>query len=264
MNDSFVDKLIQATKPMRFAATGALMVLALFLAVKAIDAFGEIGRPDTPAMNTITVSGEGKSTATPDIAKFTFTVFETAPVISDAQSKATEKTDGALSALTELGVKEEDVKTTSSSISPQYDYGQPCYPGMACPNQTPKISGYQVSHTVEVTVRDITKAGEVLSKLGALGVQNVYGPEFTLDDPEKVKAEARAEAIEKAQAQAKTLAKDLGVRLGKVVSYYDNSAYGPYYGMGGMEYDSVKASAPQLPPGVSEYSANISITYEIR
>lgn len=263
MNDSsFAEKLIHATKPMRLAATGALVVLALFLGVKAIDAFGEIGRPDTPAMNTITVTGEGSASATPDIAKFTFGVTETAPVIADAQAKAKEKTDGALAALKELGVEEDDVKTTSSSISPEYDYGQPCYPGMTCPGSgTPKIVGYQVSYTIEVTLRDIAKAGEVLSKLGALGVQNVYGPEFTLDDPEKVKAEARAEAIEKAQTDAKELAKDLGVRLGKVVSYYDNQGYGPYYG---MEYDGMKAGGPNLPPGVSEYNASISITYEIR
>jgi len=111
-------------------------------------------------------------------------------------------------------------------------------------------------------------ASEVLGKLGELGVQNINGPEFALDNPDEVRGEAREEAIEKARAEAERLADQLGVRLGKVVSFYDNNQSPMPYGYGGamMEGDmSMKAAnAPTLPVGQNEYTANVSITYEIK
>lgn len=246
----------------RYGLVAVLVLLALFLLVKTIDMFDEIGRSNSPMMNTITVQGEGRAAAVPDVARITYTVTERSENVADAQEAATKKNDAALEALSELEIDEDDIRTLSYNVSPEY---RSCVMGRPC---TPTISGYQVSQTVEVKVRVTDMASEVLGALGGLGVQNISGPEFTLDNPEDVKAEARAEAIEKARAEAKRLADQLGVRLGKVVSYYDNNLPPMPYGYGGgMEVDaSVKAmgAAPTLPVGQNEYTANVSITYEIK
>lgn len=249
----------------RYALIGVLVLLAVFLLVKTIDMFDELGRTNSPMMNTITVQGEGRAAAVPDVARVTFTVTETNANVATAQEAATKKSDAALAALEELEIKDEDIRTLSYNVSPEYTYPRTCPMGRAC---SPTITGYQVSQTVEVKIRATDMASEVLGKLGALGVQNISGPEFTVDDPAQVKGEAREEAIEKAREEAERLAKQLGVRLGKVVSYYDNNQPPMPYGYGGgmMEGDmAMKAqNMPTLPVGQNEYTANVSITYEIK
>ncbi len=271
MNDSWQTTLAKFAKPFGYAAVCAVAFLALFLLVKTADAvFYGIGRSDAYPTSTITVDGTGKATAIPDIATVNYTVTEKGTTVGEAQTKATEKMNAALEFLKGFGVDEKDIKTTGYNVYPEYSYQQPCYSGYCPPTENPKIIGYQVSQSVEVKVRDTEKVGEVLQGLGDKGVQNIYGPNFTVDDPDGAKSEARKEAIEKAQAKAKLLAKQLGVRLGKVVSFYENTGGYPYYGegmgAGGMMDVAMtkEAPAPNLPAGEQETQITISITYEIK
>lgn len=267
MNESFAETFVKATKPVRYTAAAALGVLALFLLALTINAFGNIGRSENPYMNTITVEGTGKAAAIPNIATVSFSVTETAATVGDAQTQATEKTNAALDAVDKLGVDKKDVKTTAYNVYPQYENIAPCYSG-ACPNRAPKITGYQVSQTVEVKIRDTAKAGDVLQALGTLGVQNISGPNFMVDEDDAVKSEARKEAIDNAKAKAKALASELGVSLGKVVSFNENGyGYPMYdaYGKGGVMMETAQAApAPSLPVGENETSVTVTITYEIR
>ncbi|HWH07336.1 MAG TPA: SIMPL domain-containing protein [Candidatus Paceibacterota bacterium] len=265
MND-FMNSVTNS-KAVRLALIAVLVLLALFLLVRTVDTFDELGRSSSPMMNTITVNGEGRAAAVPDIARVTYSVMETDTNVAAAQEKATVRSNSALEALKELEIDEDDIRTVSYNVSPQYNYNDRICPlGYPC-GGSPTITGYQVMQMVEVKVRDTAKASEVLAKLGELGVQNINGPEFALDDPAQVKTEAREEAITKAREEAERLAKQLGVRLGKVVSFYDNNQ-GPMYGYGGGAMDGMKEmavqSAPTLPVGQNEYTANVSITYEIR
>lgn len=265
MNDLLTD--ITSNKGIRLALTAALGLLALFLLALTINAFSTLGQSEYPAMNTISVTGEGETTVVPDIARITFTVQETAPSVAAAQEVATNRTNEALEAMREQGVEEKDLKTLNYNVYPQYDYGQPCYSGMVCPTRAPSISGYQVSQSVEVKVRETENVGQVLEALGTLGVQNISGPEFGLDDEDAGRAEARAEAIADAREKAKQLAKDLGVRLGTVVSYYEESGYpGPMYydgyGKGGAMMETAQ-SAPSVPTGENESVVRVNVTFEI-
>lgn len=264
MNDSTIDKIREITKPVRFAATGALIFLALFLAAKAIDAFGNLGRPSMYPVSTITVEGRGEATAIPDVARVSFSVMENAATVDAAQTAATTKTDAALAALADLGIEEKDIKTTYYQVNPQYQY-QNCTVAYCPPTQNPpRIVGYEVSQSIEVTIRDTEIAGEVLAALGETGVGNISGPNFTVDDADSVKQEAREAAILEAKEKAKKLAKELGVSLGKVVSFYENQQY-PMYGYGGdMRMEAMSSGAPSLPVGEQETSVSVSITYEIR
>ncbi|MCI0597632.1 SIMPL domain-containing protein [Candidatus Parcubacteria bacterium] len=269
MNESFGEVFVQATRPVRYAATAALSVLALFLLIHAIDAIEEIGRPDMYPANVITVEGTGKSASIPDIAVISFSVTEEGVTVAEAQGKATEKTEAALGAVEGLAILERDVKTIGYSVYPEYDYGEPCYAGYCPPRENPRIIGYTVSQTVEVKVRDTGKAGAVLEALGTLGVGNISGPNFTVDEEDEIRNVAREEAIEEAKAKAKTLAKQLGVSLGKVVSFYETTGpFPPYYDYGyGGALDAEQGrpvSTPPLPTGEQETTVTVSITYEIK
>jgi hypothetical protein len=259
---TLLDELTNS-RAIRLSAVAVFVFLALFLLVKTWDA--AFGRDMNDGYNTITVEGTGKAAMVPDTARITFTVMETADNVAVAQQAATTKTDAALAALKDMSIDERDVKTLSYNVSPKYQYTKPCY-GSVCPPtaSSQSIVGYDVMQTVEVKVRDTAKAGDVLAALGTLGVQNISGPEFVVDDETAVTAEARAEAIDEARAKAKELAKQLGVRLGKIASFSEGSTADMYgYGKGGMMDSAAMQSAPSLPVGESETEVSVMITYEI-
>ena len=246
-----------------------LMVLAVFLAARTVNEFKRyhtIGT-DAPAQNTISVSGEGEAFAVPDVATFTFSVMEEAPVVAEAQQLTSRKVDGALAFLRTQRVEERDIKTVSYNINPRYEYARIVCITYPCPEGKRALAGYEVSQTIEVKVRALAGAGALLGGLGDVGVTNISGLTFSVDDEEAVQREAREQAITQAKQKAKQLAKDLGVRLVRIVSF--NESGGPIYfrsyategfGKGGLD----AAPAPQVPAGENRIVSNVTITYEIR
>jgi len=259
-------KLFESTRVEKLAAL-FLLAASVWVGLQAIGALKGLFEPRAAYGNVITVEGIGKVTAIPDVARITFTVSEEATTASVAQDNAAERINVALAVLKDdLGIEEKDIKTSSYSVYPRYNQPNPCFNGF-CPEYEQRIVGYTASPTVEVTVRDTGKTGEILSQLGDAGVDNLYGPSFTVDDPEALKAEARELAIKQARDKAKELAKDLNVRIVRVTGFWENSGgYYPYaeraYGLGGDA--SVSSIAPELPVGESEIQVMVSVSYEIR
>lgn len=243
------------------------------MAIKSLNALKEsssIGRGVYPS-NVITVSGEGKVFAVPDTASFSFTVLEEGKTSSEAQSKATKKTNATIDAIKAMGIDAKDVKTIGYNLNPKYEYqtDRICTTGYCTPGKSVLV-GYEVSQSILVKIRKTDQAGDVLTKVGTLGVSNISGLSFVTDDMDKIRADARAEAIGDAKAKAKVLANALGVDLGDIVSFNEGGAYPvPYYGgVANMKLESSMAMdasvAPQLPVGENEISSSVSITYEIR
>lgn len=240
-----------------------LTLASLFVLVKTlgeIKGYKYIGG-GVMATNIISVSGQGEIIAVPDIATFSFTVSEENKVVTQAQEKATSKMNAVIDFLKKNGVADKDVKTTSYTIYPRYEYAD-IAPGYG--NQV--LAAYVVSQTIEVKVRKIDNAGTLLSGIGSLGGTNVSGLTLSVDNYDDLVKEARSKAIADARANAQKLAKDLGVELGRITSYYDQSPM-PYYSaraeaMGGVYAD--KVSAPQLPAGENKIVSTINVNYEIK
>ena len=274
MDKHTADKFIEATHWPRMMAAAALGVLALFLFILTLSSlkqFRFIGSGVT-ATNTITVSGDGEVFAVPDTAEFSVTIQEEAKQVKDAQEVATKKTNDIIAYLKKQGIEEKDIKTADYSVYPQYDYLQDsvCRDGYCKPGRQ-VLRGFQVSQTLAVKVRDTEKAGDLLSGVGPLGASQVSGLSFTIDDQDKLEAEARGMAIEKASEKAGELAGQLGVSIVRVVGFNENGSYPATYayGRGGatMAMDAAmesKAAAPELPVGQNKITSNVSVTYEIR
>ncbi len=110
---------------------------------------------------------------------------------------------------------------------------------------------------------------EKLQSLGAVGVSDLSGPNFSIDNEENLQAEARKKAIDDAKAKAEALADDLGVKLGRVANFSEGGRYGGpiYYGKEMMAVDSSTGSAPapaNIPKGENTISSDVTITYELR
>ncbi len=245
-----------------------LVVASLLLGAKALNAIINFDTTPQPAGNVISVEGIGKVSAVPDVATISFSVSENAETASIAQTAATKKINVALAVVDEFDIEEKDIKTSSYNVYPRYSNPTPCYSYPCAYDDSQRIIGYSASQTVEIKVRNIDDVGKILSALGDAGVSNIYGPNFTIDDEEALRAEARREAIEAAREKAKVLADDLDVRLVRVVSFWENSGgYPMYYGRDmaeGLGGAVNQAKAPEVPAGENEIVINVSISYEIR
>lgn len=263
MNPETREMLLNASRPVRYAAAVALSVLAIFLLVAAIDGLHNWGHPDTAPTNTITVTGEGTATAIPDTATVSFTASATAADVATAEKNMNTIANNALASVKSAGVSSDDITTTSYNVSPHY-VNPVCGPGILCPRPTSQTSGYDVSESIQVKIHDTTKVPAVLDGLAKANVQNVSGPDFVVADQQSVMQQARAAAIKKAEADAKILASQLGVHLGRVVSFSDNSGSvpQPFLKAAGATADSA-STAPTIPTGQNEYNDTVSITYEI-
>jgi hypothetical protein len=209
--------------------------------------------------HSITITGEGKVTGSPDIAVVDLGYNIEKKTVAEAQADNTEKINSIISKLkNDFNIKPEDIKTTAYNIYPQYDWS----------NNKQTLRGYQVSQNVEAKIRDMNKIGDILDAAGQVGLNQIAGPNFQIDDPEKLKQEARELALKQAQTKAEALAKIAGVKLGKVISFSEsgNSPL-PIYSNYSMKADAVglggAAPAPTVEPGSTDITITATVEYEI-
>lgn len=248
-------------------ALGMLALFLLILAVSSLKQYRFIGSGVT-ATNTISVSGEGEVFAVPDTATFSYSVMTTAKEVTTAQTEVNTKGNAIITYLKGEGIAEKDIQTTDYSVNPHYEYSQAACSTGYCPPGKQTLTGFDVNQTVTVKVRDATKAGELLSGIGAKGATNLSGLSFTIDDQTKLEADARQKAITDARTKAEELARQLGVDIVRVVGFNEDG-YRPYYAAKTMAYDSAAgnvamAPAPEIAVGQNKITSNVSVTYEIR
>ena len=246
------------------------IIVCVYFAVRVaaeIKSYNFIGG-GAPASNTMSFDGSGEVFAKPDIATVNFTIRDEKKDLKTAQDTVTAKEKAVLNFLEESGVAKKDIKTENYSSYPKYE-SLPCYGyGVPCRQSTATV-GYEVSEYVTVKVRDLGKAGEIVKGIGGLGVSEISGPNFAIENEDDLKAEARKIAIDEAKAKADKLAKDLGIHLVRIVGFSDGRDYPVYYANASLEKASgvtrdIAAPAPELPTGENKIVSNVSITYEIR
>lgn len=242
-----------------------MVILAVFLLVM-------IDHVSNTATNTNTVSftGEGKVFAKPDIAAVSFSILTEASTSKKAQDDNSIKSQKVVEFLKKQGIEDKDVKTTGYNVYPQYSYPRPIpLPAQNSPeyyDSNPKITGYQVNQSFEVKVRDLEKISAVLDGLVAAGANQVNHLGLQVDNIEKLKNEARELAIKDAKEKASTLRKQIGIRLGKIVNYYEGGGGYPIPYLLKAEADGRGGDigGPSIPTGENEIVVSVTITYQIK
>lgn len=219
--------------------------------------------------NTVSFDGEGKVLAKPDIAVINLSIVTQAASSKDAQGANSRKSKTVVDFLKKNGVVEKDIKTTGYNIYPQYVYPRPVPLGATYPipadGSGPKISGYQVVESLEVKVRDLEKASDILDGVVAAGANQVGSLKFEIDNPEKLKAQARQMAINDAKKKADELKSQLGIRLGRIINFTEGFSGYPQPLI--LEAQSAKGGAgggPEVPSGENEITVDVTITYQIK
>ena len=219
---------------------------------------------DVESRSVISVNATGEVYAKPDLALIDFSVITEAKTVAEAMKTNTEKMNEVINFVKSQGVEEKDLKTTSFTIYPRYEYEKaeiliyPPSPGKRV------LAGYEITQQLEVKIRDLDKIGQIIEGSTDAGANQIGDLQFTIDNQDEFKKQAREEAISEAKTKAKELADQLGVKLVRITSFSESS-YAPQYGLYksfGME--EVGGEAPEIETGENEITVSVIITYEIR
>ncbi|MFY9484207.1 MAG: SIMPL domain-containing protein [Patescibacteria group bacterium] len=164
-------------------------------------------------VSEITVTGEGKVQAVPDLAELSIDVNEKDKAADVTRQKTNEKISALLTALKAKGVSDSDIKTGSISVNQSYSGIEGGGPA----------NGYEGNATIEITIRDIAKAQDIANTVTALGVSRVNGPELKFDDKTitQLKEKARANALIELKQKADQTAQDSGGKSGDLFEFHE-------------------------------------------
>lgn len=210
-------------------------------------------------MPQITVQGEGKVQAIPDIAMLNFGVQTGRQKTSQAAMETlTERMNAIIAAVKAAGVEAKDISNQSLNMNPSYDYVE----------GERQEAGFEAYQNLTVKVRDTENITAVLDAAVRQGANQVGNVSFTIDDMTALQAEARNKAIENAKEKAQVLAAQLGVALGEFQGYNEGGYYAPspVMQMRTMAFDESGggAMAPEIPAGEQEIQVSVSLTYKVR
>lgn len=251
------------------AAFAVLSVLAVLLLGKVFAEFGALRYIGTnpQAQNIISVSGKGEVVAVPDIATFNFSVEKESLFVTDAQSEVAKRTNSIIAFLKKNNVSDKDIKTAEYNIYPRYEYikGARGEEYTSSSEGKRELVAYAVTQSITVKVRALEDAGKLLSGIGELGATNVSGLSFDFDKRDELARFARDKAIADARAEAELLAKALGVRLVRIISYNEGGGYPVYYAKADMSASggSIQGEVP-IPVGEDKIVSQVTIAYEIK
>jgi hypothetical protein len=242
------------------AVGAALGMAAAVLAGPLLQAHSALATDPTGTTpeHTISVSGTGHIVLTPDTADLRLGVSSTAKTVKAARSAAATSMTAVIASLKSLGIADKDIQTTTLSLQPVYDYSYNTNP--------PKLTGYQLSNAIAVTVRDLDKLGDAIDNSLAAGATTLDGVSFRVADQTAAEQQARQAAMDEAKAKAKTLADAAGISISGVASISETVApvpYPVYYGLGAT------AGAPQadvktpVAAGSTEVTVTVAVVYLI-
>lgn len=208
------------------------------------------GRITWQQAEVVTVIGEAKSQEKNQLANFSAGVISQNMDKNKAITEVNTKMDDLVKSIKEFGINAADIKTQSLSYYQEPRGGQ--NPGQ-----------WQVNNTIEIILRDINKASDLADLLAKSGANNVYGPNFTMDDtntPEKSLYDA---AIKDAKDKAESIASASGRKLGKVISVTDGGASN-VYPMYAQKADLGMGGGAVTEPGSTTVYKNLTVVFELK
>lgn len=245
-------------KLLYYLKTLVALALVIWIAIMARNDLKKwyfIGKP-VDTRDFISVEGEGKVLAVPNVALINVGVDTENKEIPLAQNENTKKMNKIIDYLQKNNIRKGDIKTVSYNIYPQYDYL----------DKGRVLKGYKVSHSIQIKIRDLSIIGKILDFVAKAGANNIGNIVFKIDDPKKLIAEAREKAIKNAKNIASILAKELGVKLGKIISY--NESHGgqnppPVFIKSNVMGAPNQEFSPSVEKGSQEIKVFVNIDYEI-
>lgn len=207
------------------------------------------------------VTGSGTVYAKADIANIEVGLKTgTKKTAAEATAESTVKMNKITAELTKLSVEDKDIKTSNYTLNPVYNWTNA---------KGQELVGYEVTQTLTLKIRDLSKIGDIISKTTEQGANQVGNISFTIDDEFALKNQARELAISKAKEKAILIASQSGMKLGDVKSVYENidPIISPMmYSNAKLEMadSSNQVSAPNIQSGQNEVKVDVTLVYEVK
>lgn len=230
-------------------ATRAFLILGLIMVALPVGAQAE-------GVRTVSVVGEGRAGAAPDLATFSVSVTAEDGRAEAAMAEASDRASAVQAAISAAGVAARDVRTGGVSLHPIYA------PGPRDGSMPPRVAAYRASISQAVKVRALANLGRVIGAVVAAGGTGLGGISFDVADRAPLTDAARAAAVADAQRAAAVLAKAAGIALGPVVSLRESGAGGP----GPVPMMALRAEGGggvPVMPGEIAVEARIEAVYEL-
>jgi uncharacterized protein YggE len=239
---------------MTIGIVAALLLLAILAGVVGL----LYARPATaqtnvgvPGMRQVSVAGHGEVKGRPDTATVQIGVESEAATAKEALAQNTAQAQAIQQKLKDLGVAEKDLQTSNFNVNPTYG------------SDGRQITGYHVSNSVTVTIRNLDQAGALLDQVVQAGANSIYGISFSVEDPQKLLEQARQEAMANAKARATQLASAGGAAIGDVLVINENANAPVPLPMAGRAEAAQDAAVP-VQPGQQSFSVDVQVTYGLR
>ena len=212
------------------AALAALLALAIGPAARAADA--------SFAATTLSLSAYGEARTAPDMATISLGVDTKADSAAQAMRENAARMAQVIKAVKAAGVADRDLQTSNLSLSPQYVYEQ---------DQAPRLTGYQASNQLTVTVNDLARLGPIADAAVSAGATNIGGISFGLANPLSAENSARLAAVKALDDKAALYAQAAGYHIARLVNLSEGGGYepSPIRPMGVMQ---MRAAAPAPTP----------------
>jgi len=210
---------------------------------------------DDELQRTIRVSGQGKSSATPDMATIQTGVVTQAKSAVEAMDRNNSALEKIMADLKNMKIAEKDIQTSQFSVQPVYERG-------SRGETKPEIVGYRVSNQLRIRIRKLPELGNLLDTLIRSGSNQMSGISFGVDDSNAVMNEARTKSIADARARAELYAEAAGVAVGKVISIDEHQAIVPQPKFYGRAIEMSASSVP-IATGEQDFIATINLTFEL-
>ena len=236
----------------------AIVAIAAMIAFSPAIAARQSVKADTTTDPTpsVSVTGTGKVTVKPNIARISFGVFTHNDLANVAQSSNDVIMAKITAALKAAGITADDIQTTGYSLQPRYIWDKTTEKNV--------LDGYDMNHNVTVTVRTIADAGKMVSLIADNGANTVDGISFDVDDAtlEQTRLAALDLAMTSARKRADVVAKAAGKTILSVQTVVVNensyTSYQTYRTNAGVAMES--APAP-VEAGTTDVTISVSVTY---
>ncbi|MCM3757621.1 SIMPL domain-containing protein [Sporosarcina aquimarina] len=201
---------------------------------------------------TMIVTGTGNVTGEPDLVTIQLGITTHSEQLADAQAENTKRSQSVIDRLTTLGIPNNEIQTSSYTVSPQYDYieGQQLF------------RNYEVQHQLRVTARDIPSIGEIIDGAVQSGATDVSSIQFSIENSSGLYEQALSKAVGNAQAHAQALAQAADVVLNHVpvnIQEAVQSEARPF-----TVQMAKMSAAPRIEPGTLDIQATVTVTYSFR
>ena len=209
------------------------------------------------AETEITVNGTGEVRVSADTAVISLGVNARDKDVLKAQQRVNETIAAIRKALTEQGVKEENINTDYINIYPVYDYS----------SDEEHLSAYNANSSLAIRVTDMESVGTLIDVSFAAGANTLNGISFSASDTEEAKAEAMKKAVEDAKRKAEILAEAAGLKISGIEKISEGGVYSYENNIGnvyakGLYTDAEEDAGTVVQAAKLIVSATVNITFE--